>query len=81
MRPLAITLAAALLTPLPALAEGSGGDRMGAGGAFMNSYNQAPYAPRGQNAPFPGTFGAPDVSATASVPDERPDRRVRRERR
>jgi hypothetical protein len=61
-------LALALIAPMPALAEG--GDRMPAGGAFMSSYTRDPYAPRGPGAPFSrGSFGTPDVSATATVPD------------
>lgn len=80
MRLTAITLAAAFLAPLPVLAEG--GDRMPAGGAFMSSYNQNPYAPRGPGAPYAGgSFGTPDVSSTASVPYERPAPRGRLPRR
>lgn len=34
----------ALLAPLPCLAEGRGGDRMPAGGAFNSSFAEPPYA-------------------------------------
>lgn len=66
MRLTTFAAALALLAPLPALAEGGrGGDRTPAGGAFMSSYNQDPYAARGLDAPFGRGL---DVSATASVP-------------
>ena len=67
-------LALALLG-VPALAEG--GDRMPAGGAFMSSYSNGPYAaPRDPAQPvrdrsFSGS-GGPRGPAYSSYPDRRP---------
>lgn len=70
MRTIPLALALTLAASLPTLAEGRGGDRNAAGGAFMSSYAQPPSAAPGNATPVPAwSFGAPDVTATATAPE------------